>query len=346
MENNAPKETPNNSAVQSDFVGSHTTSNSNLNSFSVNSNVKLEIVNGVKPSTAELKSKPESNQPIDQGMAASASPDTSNTYIKKKSFKPSRNQPDAQAKSTPKRVPKPKEKTAGNKPELSEQNPPKNSKADQRNIQQTAENKKKTAREKEKENNKNSPYSLTPNITEKNQQSVSNQRSSYGMFNYNKNGGRSGKKAGKPKRPEFGMKRINSLIESSQKLQQMHQDLAAAVKEGAPPRVLKEKTKQFENQFSKLTSDLDRVGKKFNSLGPESMNVLKQKIGDEKFKQLQGALDGAKQCMSPDSLKNIGMEGSKALNNNMQKFTQSLEKMQQSVQALLKTVNNLLSIGR
>ena len=361
MANNSPKANPNYSAVQT-RASSHTTSNSNLNSYSLKSSIPLKIVKGISPTTAELESAPANNQAMDRGMEASASVATEKNYIKKEPFIPSRIRPEEPASKAINKT-EAQERTArgpakntkaeqGAKPKAEQTAKPKaeqtaKPKAEQGTKPKATENKKKSARDKEQEQQSNAPFAFSPTVTDRSKQEVSNQRTSYGLVNYNRSGGgRGGKKPGKPKKPEFGMDRINSIIDSSKKLQQMHQDLSTAVKEGAPPRVLKEKAKQFENQFSKLTKDLDRVGTKFNKLGPESMNVLKQKIGDEKFKQLNGALDGAKQCMSPESLKNIGMEGSKSLNQNMQKFTQSLEKMQSSIQALLKTVNNALSFGR
>lgn len=352
MESNVPQN-PSKDFSQKTPIKSITTSNANLNSHSVSSELSMP---STKPNGQALNSfitKPASNQPIDHGVVKTASPSDSSSYIRppEKPKLETKTEQQVQTKQVEDSKQKNAEPETKNSADKAPSEAAKSSAQSNRNTQDKKGKKSKKEQDQEQDQEYNQhTRTVLPGITERNNQSVSNVRNSTAFLNYNKNGsgtnrGVNGGKA-KPVKPAMDIKRVNKMIDKAKQIQQLKQDLATAIKEGAAPKELKARASKLEKEFSSFTKELGRVSSKLDKLAPDSLNALKESIGADKFNNLSKAIDGVKESMSPESLKNIGMEGSKALNKAMPNFAKSTEKLQEAIQAMFNSISKTFSIGR
>ena len=191
------------------------------------------------------------------------------------------------------------------------------------------------------------------NLTEKNNQNVSNNNQSFGLANFNFNGSKS--RGQERKIADAGMKKntfpnpsdkINSIIDLATQLEQANLDIGHALDTGAPASELKKHTKKFESTAKNLNSKVKSLGTKLDKLTPEMKTRLGQQISPAKMESLAKKLDSSKNIMSKDNLSKIGMAGSNTLQKLSPELSKSTEKMQQSIQDMTSAILKSLGIGR
>jgi len=325
-------------SLQEKMNASSTTTNNDISTFA-SSNVSASP-SVSPPMTTWQKSHEAANSPIDSGAAVSAAPSGESSYLRPKQTAEKESAPTVKEVDSPPKTVQSKETEASTQPQSG------SSKSQQPTKSEEKKASKKEKKAEDPEQKEQDQRGFIPSITERNNQNVTNNRQSSGLFNFNQNGSGRAAKKGKVAKPVFGPDRINSLIDKCQELKQLREDLNHAINTGAPPKELKARVKKFESKFKDVSKDISRLGSKLESLSPESTSALNKAIGQDKFRSLNNHLTDVKGLMSAENLKSIGMEGSKALNEAMPKFNKSMEKMQQSIQAMIQSVSQSLSLGR
>ena len=205
--------------------------------------------------------------------------------------------------------------------------------------------------EKRKENPDND-RSLV-NVTEKNDQNVTNSNQSYGFANLNFNGSSARGQARKNNADKTNKQSIpnpsekmNQIIDLVTELEQANIDLGHAIDTGAPASELKKHTKKFESTAQKLNTKYSSLSKKLDTLSPSAKSQIAQMVSPAKLESLGKKTESAYMILSKDNLSNIGMTGSSKLKKISPDLSKSMEKMQQSLKDITSTIMNSLSIGR